>query len=229
MQAGREMVPDQHFVFVAVAMHVVVGGKPRPRQGIEPAAQLEVFCPLLEGAALAPDLLDDRTQTPIAAGHQALNEGGLGVVPAQLHAFGAPGVLAQQVDLAFQLRHRVLAEPLERGERLGHEPAHRDGDGRPPLVTLTDGDAVAGQLSDAEGILVGFSGEPDEEVELDPPPAVGEGSFDGGVEVLLADQLVDDLAHAPRTRFGGEGQPGTAGLLQLGGDGHGEGVNPQGR
>ena len=37
---------------------------------------------------------------------------------------GAPGI-AQQPDLALELGDGVLAEPLERRERLGHEPAHR--------------------------------------------------------------------------------------------------------
>ena len=48
---------------------------------------------------------------------------------------------------------------------------------KPPSDTVTDGllvcslpmlDAVAGQLADAEGVLVGLGGEPDQEVELHP-------------------------------------------------------------
>jgi hypothetical protein len=55
---------------------------------------------------------------------------------------------------------------------------------KPPTLTVTDGpvgvlladlDAVAGQLGDAEGVLVGLGGQAGEEVELHAPPALAEG------------------------------------------------------
>ena len=96
---------------------------------------------------------------------------------------------------------------------------------KPPIDTVTDGflwyflpdrDHVAGQGGDAEGVLVGLGGEPDQEVQLHPPPALRVGRLDRAVEVVLADELVDDLAHPPRAALGGEGQAGAAGLLDLG-------------
>ena len=67
------------------------------------SVEVEVLGPLLEGAAAAPDLLDDRAEAAIAAADDALGQGGLGVVPLELHAVVAAGVVAQQVDLALQL------------------------------------------------------------------------------------------------------------------------------
>ena len=97
----------------------------------------------------------------------------------------------------------------------------------PPTLTVTDAvvpvglgqlDAAAGQLDDAERVLVGLGGEPGEEVELHPPPALAERRVDRGVEVFLGDELVDDLAHPPGAGLGGEGEAGATGLLDLGGD-----------
>ena len=45
---------------------------------------------------------------------------------------------------------------------------------------------VAGQLGDAEGVLVGLGRQPGEEVQLHPPPALAVRRLDRGVEVLLA-------------------------------------------
>ena len=121
----------------------------------------------------APDVLDDRAEAAIAAADEALDRWvALGSCHLMLHALGAAGVVAQQVDLALQLLDGVLPEPLERGERLGHEPADRHGDRRALGVVLAELDAVAGQLGDAEGVLVGLGGQPGEEVELHPPPAL---------------------------------------------------------
>ncbi len=94
-------------------------------------------------------------------------------------------------------------------------------------MLLADGDTVLGQLGDAERVLVGFRRETDEEVELDPLPALGEGGVDRLVEILLTDQLVDDLPHPPRARFRGEGETTPLGPLQLGGDANAEGVDPK--
>src|SRR5690606_23169559 len=111
--------------------------------GLLPHVEAEVLAPLLERAALAPDLLDDRAEPAVAAAEEALDEAGAGVVPLELHALGPLGLhgVTQQVDLAAQLGLGVHAEPLERGERLGHEPAdaHRDR----PLVALLLGQLEA--------------------------------------------------------------------------------------
>ena len=52
---------------------------------------------------------------------------------------------------------------------------------------------------------------------------------DRAVEVVLADQLVDDLAHAPGACLGRERQAGPPSLLQLTGDADRERVDPQAR
>ncbi len=150
-------------------------------------------------------------------------------MPLELHAPVAAQGIAQQPHLALELGRRVLPEPLEGGEGLGDEAADRHGDRRSPVVTATDLHAPAGQLGDAEGVLVGLGGQAGHEVQLHPPPPLGVGGFHRSVEVVVGNELVDDPAHAPRAGFGGEGQAGAAGLLQLGGDAHGEGVDPQRR
>ena len=94
--------------------------------------------PLLERAAVAPHVLDHRAEAAIAAADEALDHGGLGVVPLELDAVVAPELVAQQVDLALELLAGVLPEPLERGERLGHEAAERDRDRRVLVVLLAD-------------------------------------------------------------------------------------------
>ena len=81
----------------------------------------------------------------------------------------------------------------------------------------------------ATRVLVGLGGQSGQEVELDSPPSLAEGGPDGGEEILLCDQLVDDLAHAPRSGFGREREPAAPRLLDLRGDAHGEGVDAQAR
>ena len=108
----------------------------------------------------------------------------------------------------------------------------------PPTLTVTEPlrplrlgqlDAAAGQVDDAEGVLVGLRGEPGEEVELHALPALAERGVDRGEEVLLGDQLVDHLAHAPRAGLGGEREARAAGPLDLGGHADREGVDAQAR
>ena len=217
----------QDLVLRAVAVHVPLDVEPGLGHRLGPQRDVEVLAPLLERAAPAPHGLDDRAEPPVAPRRQPLGQRGLGVVPRELEGLGAPGRVAQQVDLAAQLLDRVLAEPLERRERLGHEPADRRLDRRALGVAAADVDAVAGQVDDAERVLVGLRRQPGEEVQLDPPPARAERRVDRGVEVFLADELVDDLAHAPGAGLGGEGQARAPGLLDLAGDAHGEGVDPQ--
>ncbi len=100
---------------------------------------------------------------------------------------------------------------------------------RPPTVAAPDLHAVAGQLGDPPRVLVGLRRQPDEEVELDPRPALGEGGVDGAVEVVLGDQLVDHLAQPPRAGFGGEREPAAASTVDLAGEADREGVDAQRR
>src|SRR5690606_20155000 len=115
---------------------------------LQPPVEAEVLAPLLERAALAPDLLDDRAQPAVAPRQQALDQAGLRVVPGELEPLHLAGAVTQQADLPLQLLQRVLAEPLEGRERLGHEPADRGLDRDVPRVAAAELDAVAGQLED---------------------------------------------------------------------------------
>ena len=227
VEASRQMVPGQDLVGGAVPAGVPVRVEPAGRHRLQPQAGVEVLGPLLEGAPGPPDPLDHRAQAAVPAAGQPLGQGRLRVVPLETDPPGPPQVMAQQADLAPQLHGRVLAEPLERRERLGHEPADRHRHRRRAPVGRPQLDAVAGQLGDAERVLVGLGGQAGEEVELHPAPPLRERRLDRAVEVLLADELVDDLAHPPRARLGGEGEAGAAGPLDLGGQAHGEGVDPQ--
>ena len=85
------------------------------------------------------------------------------------------------------------------------------------------------ELGDADDVLVALGGQPDQEVQLDPAPALAEGGVHRAVEVLFGDELVDHLAHPPGPALGGEGETGAAHLLDLGRRAHGEGVHPQRR
>ena len=125
VQPCREVVPRKHLVLGAVTVDVPVDIAAVDCHGLEPEVVVEVLRPLLERAAPAPDILDHRTQAAVPTTGDALCEGCLGIVPFELHAPGPSQIIAQQPDLARQLSHSVLAEPLERRERLGHETAHR--------------------------------------------------------------------------------------------------------
>ena len=129
VEAGREVVPGQHLVLGAVAVDGVLEGHPVGGEGVGPQVEVEVLGPLLEGAAVAPHLLDDRAHAPVAPADDALGGRGLRVVPADGQAPHRPGGVAEQVDLAGQLLDGVLAEPLERRLHLGDEAADRGGDG----------------------------------------------------------------------------------------------------
>ena len=165
---------------------------------------------------------------PVAAAGDALGERGGGVVPPELRRPSAQ-VVAQHPDLALQLVHAVLPEPLERRVRLGHEAADRRGAARLLRVLAADLHDLAGQLGDAERVLVHLGGDPDEEVQLHPLPPLRVRALDRGVEVVVGDELVDHLADAPRAALGREREPGAADLLDLAGDADGERVDPQRR
>ena len=229
VEAGRDVVPREHLVLGAVAVDDLLEAEPVALEGLEPEVEVEVLGPLLEAAAPPPDLLDHRAEPPVATGGDALGRGRLRVVPLELDAPVAAQLVSEEVHLAGELLPRVLTEPLERRERLGHEPADRHGDRRVLVVLPADLDAVPGERGDAERVLVGLGGQPGEEVELHPPPALAEGRIDRFVQVLLADELVDDLPHAPGAGLGGEGEPGAAAPADLAGDAHPERVDPERR
>ena len=69
----------------------------------------------------------------------------------------------------------------------------------------------------------------DQEVQLDPLPTLRERSVYCGIQIFLTDELVDDPSHAPRARFGGEGESAATGPLQFSGNSHPEGVHSQAR
>ncbi len=161
-------------------------------------------------------------------------------MPLELDALGGAGRRAQEVHLPLQLRPGVLAEPLERGVRLGDEAAHADGHRGALVVAAAHLGAPPAQLDDGEDVLVPLRGQADEKVQLEAAPALGERGVDRGVKVLLADELVDHLAHPPGAALGGEGEPGPpgadspalrgrSGRGHLGCQAHGEGVDPQAR
>src|SRR6266540_2810238 len=98
VQSGRDVVPRQDLVRRAMARDIPVGIEPLGRHRVEPPIQIEALAPLLERAA--------------------------GIVPTELHSRLAHRA-AQQRDLSVELVDAVLAEPLERRVRLGHEAADR--------------------------------------------------------------------------------------------------------
>ena len=142
----------------------------------------------------------------------------LRVVPLQLHAAVAGGAWRHAAGEILRCSSTTVFWPNHWNGvmGLGHEAAHRHRHRRVLVVLAAPMlHAVAGQLGDAQGVLVGLRGQPGEEVQLHATPALGVGRFHRVVEVLLADELVDDLAHAPGAGLGGERQPGPPALLDL--------------
>ena len=227
VEPGRQVIPGKHLVEGAVAVHPGVDVDPAGVRGGLPPLQVEVLGPLLEGASVPPHMLDHRAEPAVAPAGQAFGQGGRGVVPLELHAPGPAQVVAQQADLAPQLCGGVLPEPLERGERLGHEAADGHRHRRRPHMAPAQSHAVAGQLGDSKRVLVGLGGQASEEVELHPAPPLRVGRLHRRVEVVLGDELVDHLAHPPAARLGGEREPGAAGPLDLSRDAYRESVDAQ--
>src|SRR5947207_6654996 len=104
-----------------------------------------MLAPLLEDPAPPPHLLDHGTDTAVATRGDSLDQRRLGIVPAHLDSAVAPQIVPQQVDLALELGHAVLPEPLEGGVGLWDEAADRRRHRRRLGVTAADGDTVAGQ------------------------------------------------------------------------------------
>ena len=94
VETDRQVVPGQHLVLGAMAMGVPVDGQAGPLGGVDPEVAVEVFAPLLEGAAAPPDVLDHGAQSSVAPAEQAFDQRGLGVVPLVLHAPVAAEIVA---------------------------------------------------------------------------------------------------------------------------------------
>src|SRR6266511_1664700 len=167
VQSGRDVVPRQDLVRRAMARDIPVGIEPLGRHRVEPPVQIEALAPLLERAAGAPHALDHASGTAVAPTGDALGERRPGIVPTELHSRLAHRA-AQQRDLSVELVDAVLAEPLERRVRLGHETADRRRTARLLRVPAADLDDVAGQLGDAERVVVHLGGYAGEEVQLHP-------------------------------------------------------------
>ena len=227
MQAGTDVVPRKDLIGSAVAGDVPLDGETVLGHGLFPEGQVEVLAPLLEHTAPPPHLLDDGADAPVAARSDPLDQGGLGVVPAQLYGAVAPQVVAQERNLALELGHAVLPEPLERRVGLGDESAERRRHRRALRVAAADGDAVPCEPSDAERVVVHLRRKPGHEVQLHPSPSLRVRSLHGTVEVFLADELVDHLAQTPGPCLGRKGETRAPHLLDLGGHPDGEGVDTQ--
>ena len=140
--------------------------------------------------------------------------------------------LAQLVEPRVGLLRAELGGPLERGVRLGHEPADRDGaaDVAAAADLAARLDDALGHLGDLEHVLVGLGGQPAHEVELDLSPARPVRGGDGADEVVLGHHLVDDLADALGAALGREGETGATTVAgELVGEVDVEGVDTGGR
>jgi hypothetical protein len=151
----------------------------------------------------------------VTPAHDALGHRGLRVVPLEL----------TPCSRRVASRSRLI---LRCSSSLVFCPNHWNGVNglgtKPPTDTVTDGTCGArrpisttlrASVGDAQRVLVGLGGEAGEEVQLHPTPALRVRRLDGAVEVFFADQLVDDLAHAPGAGLGSEREAGAASLLDL--------------
>ena len=87
---------------------------------------------------------------------------------------------------------------------------------------------LAGQVGDAQHILIRLGGQAQHKVQLDPAPAAGKSCSDGLHQVLLPQVLIDGVPQALGARLRGEGQAALAHPLQPLHQPHGEGVRPKG-
>ena len=204
---------------VPVPVDVPVDGQPVAGHGVGPQVEVEVLGPLLERAA-------GRQTSSITA---PIRRSPRLAMPSASVALGSCHRNGHAADTAGP--RPSAGRPCGCSSSIVFCPNHWNGvwalGTKPPTDAVTVTPLVwrapdrrrscAGQRRRCPSVvLVGLGGQADQEVELDPPPALAEGRVDGAVEVLLADQLVDDLAHPPRPALGGEGQAGAPDLLDLG-------------
>ena len=193
---------------------VASGLDPRLGERREPAIKGEELLPAVEAGAAAVRVLQRVAHPPIPAGEETLEPALAGVVGLErdLVATGEP---LEQIDLAVVVLDRVHRRPLEGRVRLGHVLRDRAGHGRHPRETELLGDVpdpLAG-LGDADHVLLGLAGQTHDEVHLHPVVAALEDPLGRGQDVLVADVLVDDVAHPLGAGLGGEGQPRDADAL----------------
>ena len=192
---------------------------------VAPEGDLTAVGPAVEAGSGALCALDDRSESPVAAGEHALQPRELAVVPAELDA--AASELSTQQRLArLGLLDVELRGPLERRVRLRRERRDARGDGEPPARGALH---PARQLGDPVDVVDRLARQADHEVQLEgAPPEVGEEAR--GVEQLLfAVLLLDDVAQALGAGFGREreaGLPDAADLLE---DARRERIDPRRR
>ena len=210
------MVPGQNLVLLALP-----GGVPGDihrlvRQSrlcaTHPALVAEVLAPAVEPGAISPCGLDDSANATVTAGKQPFDDAGLAVVVAKPDgrcvAPVGPNRLPEDPQARIRLLGAELRAPLERGVRLGHEPADRH---RAADVTLAADPAPGlddplGKVGDLQHVLVGLGGQATHEVELHVAPAGRVGGSDGVDQVILGDHLVDHPAQALGAALGSERQ-----------------------
>jgi len=191
---------------------------------------VEVLSPGIEARACAPGVFDGEADASVSPGDGGFEGADAGIGPRELDVPPSQCVLENLV-LAGEVVARVLGPPLERRVGLGDEGGGADSYLQTPLPgaegATAELDEPVHEVADGLDVVVGFGGQPDHEVELEPGPSGGEGRFGCGEEVILLHPLADDAAQARCARFRGEGQPGLAHALNRVGEGDGEGVHPQ--
>ena len=200
VQAGGDVVPREDLVVGAVPGDVPVGVEALGRHRVEPAVELEALAPLLERAAGAPDALDDAPDPAVARDWRCPRR-------------TSPRDRASGPARPTCGGRRAAGRTLRCSSSTPFWPNHWNGvcafGTKPPTdavrarllrVLAPDLHDLARELGDAERVLVHLGGHADEEVELHPLPALRVRTLDGGVQVVLGDELVDHLADPPACR-----------------------------
>src|SRR5450759_860041 len=169
VQARVEVVPGQHLALLALTGGVPGNidrfvGKSALRTP-HPALITEVLAPAVEPGAVTPCGLDDLADAAVTAGQKSFDDAGFAIVIAEPDGRGkplvGPDLLAQLLQPRVGLRRAQLRAPLERGVRLGDEPADRDG--APDVTQAGDPspglDDPFGEVGDLQHVLVGLGGQ----------------------------------------------------------------------
>src|SRR4029077_20707752 len=83
VQSGRNVIPGQDFVLVAMAVHDLADIETGGLERVRPQLQIEMLGPFLKGAPGPPDVFDDRAHTAVAPTGETLDGRRLRVVPAK--------------------------------------------------------------------------------------------------------------------------------------------------
>ena len=198
-------------------------------EGFLPELPAELLVPPVETGAEAEGDLDQPRRPDVAPRQDPLEVAHPPVVGAEPEAV-LPRAFVEEFLFPLDLGHRVLGAPLEGGVRLGDVARDGDRDPDPPLrLPVADVAGLPAHVGDAEDVLVLLGRQPDHEIELGPVPAPREDPPAGLVDVLLADVLVDDVAHPLRAGLGGEGEAGRLHLRDVVEDLLGEPVGAEAR